>query len=77
MKLVSTQQPLSRRNFLEFLNLQVVSRVVLNKLHSTEQTLTPSRTKSQFLEQYCEVVESLMDIFHQYLILREVIGDFK
>ena len=74
-KLVSAQQPLSRRNFLEFLNPQVVSQVVLYKLNCTEQT--PGRNKSQFLEHNCEVAESFMDIRHHYLILQDRIDQLK
>ncbi len=62
--------PLSRRNFQEFSNSQAVSRVVLYELHCTEQTLQPSRTRSQFLEHYCEVAEPYIDVFYRHLILR-------
>ncbi len=63
MKLVSAQQPLSRRSFQEFPQPASVSRVVLYKLHCTEQTLQLTRIKSQFLEYYCEVAESFYKLF--------------
>ena len=71
MKLVSSQQLRFTRKFLEFLNPQAVSRVVLYKLHCTEQTLNFSGTRSQFLEHYCEAAESFIDLTYPSLILRD------